>query len=361
MTMVEEVWVDRTNFRNTKHVEFDLPNLDDGEILVRIDKFGLTANNVSYALSGDQIGYWKFYPAQGNWGRVPIWGFADVIASRSDEISVGERLWGFYPMASHVVLQPGDVRKGRFTDVTAHRTALPALYNQYNRTAAEPDFLKPLEDERCVLFPLFVTSYVIYDYLTDNDFFGAAQVLIGSVSSKTGLGLAHLLHHDKNVNQKIIGLTSPGNVAFVERLHICDEIITYGNESKIDSGQNTAFVDMSGNGALIAALHHHLGDHMVESCIVGATHWEGDRQRNPLPGAKPTFFFAPSQIGKREQEWGSGVLMQKAFGASAEIADSIKGEMEIAPVKGAQALADAWRDLLDNKVPPSRGLIVSLV
>ena len=73
MTMVEEVWVDRTNFRNTKHIEFDLPNLDDGEILVRIDKFGLTANNVSYALSGDQIGYWKFYPAQGNWGRVPIW------------------------------------------------------------------------------------------------------------------------------------------------------------------------------------------------------------------------------------------------------------------------------------------------
>ena len=57
-------------------------------------------------------------------------------------------------MASHVVLQPGDVRKGRFTDVTAHRTQLPALYNQYNRTAAEPDFLKPLEDERCVLVSL---------------------------------------------------------------------------------------------------------------------------------------------------------------------------------------------------------------
>ena len=240
MTQSTELWVDRQNLRKTQIVSATLPPLANGEVLVSIDQFALTSNNVSYAISGDTIGYWGFFPAEGDLGKVPVWGCANVIQSNCDEVPVGDRLWGFFPMASHAVLLPGNIRDDQFVDVAAHRQALPALYNSYRRTAAEPEFLRSMEVERCLLFLLFATSWLIYDYLVDNDFFGARQVLIGSVSSKTGFGLAEMLHNDPEVTQRIIGLTSPANVAFVDRLGCCDEIVVYGEEANIQAYENQA-------------------------------------------------------------------------------------------------------------------------
>ncbi|MFZ4618704.1 MAG: DUF2855 family protein, partial [Rectinemataceae bacterium] len=82
------------------------------------------------------------------------------------------------------------------------------------------------------------------------------------------------------------------NEAFVKDLKVCDQVVTYDALSSIDATKPTAFVDMAGSGAVLTALHHHIGDNMKESCIVGATHWESDRNRGDLPGAKPAFFFA---------------------------------------------------------------------
>ena len=361
MTQCTELWVDRKDYRNTRIVSSAVPVPGKGQVLVAIDRFGLTSNNVSYAVSGDMIGYWGYYPAEGDWGKVPVWGCANVVASNCAEVPVGERLWGFFPMASHAILQPGKVREDQFLDVAEHPKAQPALYNGYRRTRAEPDFLQAMEVERCLLFPLFATSWLIYDYLVDNDFFGAKQVLIGSVSSKTGFGLAQMLHRDPKVTQRTVGLTSPGNVAFVERLGCCDQVVVYGEESGIDASLPAAYVDMSGDVGLTATLHNLLGENMVESAMVGATHWEQRGDTGTLPGAKPTFFFAPAQIAKRDTEWGPGVAMMKAMMASAEVAKIAQGELEVEWIRDSQALASVWNDLLDNKVSPNRGLMVSLL
>ncbi len=361
MNKVTELWVTRDELRQTKVVETDQSPLENGQIRVAIDKMGLTANNVSYAVSGEAIGYWKYYPTEGEWGKVPGWAMADVVESRSDTISVGERLWGFFPMASEVVLNPGQAAEDFFVDDTPHRRDLPALYNLYRRTQGEPDFLKPLEDERCLLFPLFATSYMLYDYLIDNDFFGAEQVVIGSVSSKTGFGLAHLLGNDPKVAQKVVGLTSRGNVGFVEGLACCDQVVTYGKESEIDSLLRTAWVDMSGDGPLTGKLHHLLGERMVESCIVGATHWEAERKRDKdLPGAKPKFFFAPGHIAKRDAEWGQGEIWRRGSEASVGIAQSISKQITVERHSGAEEVAQIWCDMLDNKVSPIRGVMISI-
>lgn len=361
MAQCTELWVDRGNLRTTRVVTRELAEPGPGEIVVAIDQFGLTANNVTYAVAGDMVGYWSFYPAENQWGRVPVWGCADVVASRCDALPVGERLWGFFPMASHAVLLPGQVRDDQFTESSAHRKPLPGLYNVYRRTQAEPEFLRTLEVERCLLFPLFATSYLLYDYLLANDFFGAGQVLIGSVSSKTGYGLASLLRRDPNVSQRIVGLTSPGNVAFVERLNCCDDVVPYGEEARIDNGVKAAYIDMSGDARLTTALHERLGDNMVESAMVGLTHWESGGATDNLPGARPTFFFAPSHIARREAEWGPGVVMLKAMTAAAEVAQGIKGEMSVEWTRDMPGLQALWLDMLDNKVSPQRGLMVSLL
>ena len=79
MTQCTELWVDKQEIRTTKIVEHDLPALKEGQVLAAIDKFGLTANNVSYAVTGDSVGYWGFYPAEDQWGKVPVWGCANII------------------------------------------------------------------------------------------------------------------------------------------------------------------------------------------------------------------------------------------------------------------------------------------
>jgi len=186
-------------------------------------------------------------------------------------------------------------------------------------------------------------------------------VLIGSVSSKTALGLAQMLHGDSQVKQKVVGLTSAANVAFVEGLGCCDQVVIYGEEAQIDASQPAAYVDMSGDARLTRTLHQLLGDNMVESAMVGATHWEQRGDTGELPGAKPTFFFAPAQIAKRDAEWGPGVAMMKAMVASADVATKVKADMTIEWTRDVESLAELWLDLLDNKVSPRRGLMVSLL
>ncbi len=134
-----------------------------------------------------------------------------------------------------------------------------------------------------------------------------------------------------------------------------------GNEAEIDASLPTAWVDMSGNGRVTNELHHLLGDNLVESCIVGATHWDGDCKRSrDLPGAKPTFFFAPARIAKRDAEWGQGELWRRGSEAGAGVAKSIEGHIAVERFSGAGDVERIWLEMLENRVSPDRGIMISI-
>lgn len=355
-----EIRMQRGDLRVTEVHESPLAPLADGQVLARVDKFALTANNVSYGLTGDLIGYWKFFPSDDPWGVLPVWGFAEVIESKCPDVPVGERVWGFLPMASHVVLTPGRITPTAFDDAAEHRAALPGVYNRYQRTRDDAPEVMALEDARCLLFPLFTTSFVIHDFLADSAWFGARQVVILSASSKTGFGLAHLLAHDPARPVRVIGVTSAANVAFVEKLGTCDTVLTYDELQRIDATVPTIIVDMAGSGKVVAALHEHLRDNVVYSCSVGATHWTDTGTPRNLPGAAPTFFFAPGQIAKRDQDWGPGEILRRAFAASATIAGASQGSLTIEHITGAEASRQALEEMVAGKTPPNRGLMLSI-
>lgn len=356
-----EIQVVKSDFAESRVVERPAPELQPGQIRARIERFALTANNVSYALSGDQIGYWRFFPAEAPFGIVPVWGFAEIEASTHPDLKVGERIWGFLPMASHVVMSPTEVRGGGFVDGVEHRQALPAIYNRYQRVDGDAPALAALADERCLLFPLFSTSYVLYDYLIDNGIFGAEQVVIASASSKTGLGLGMLLHRHPAPRPEVVALTSPGNVAFCARLGCYDAIVTYDAIGAMDGGAKTAFVDMAGRGAVVQAIHDRFGQNLTLSCAVGATHWDGGRFRGAPAGAQHTFFFAPAQFAKRDAEWGPGEILRRAQQASAELALALKDTLEIRHVQGPGAVQEAFAALVANQTPPDVGIMAALV
>ena len=184
------ITVDKSAITRTRLAETDRPALADGAVLLSIDSFALTTNNVTYAATGAQLRYWDFFPSgTDGWGIVPVWGFATVEESRCPDIEPGERLYGYFPMASHLVVLPGRIREASFADVSPHRADLAATYNTYIRLGAETGDDRALEDKRAILYPLYATSYLLFDFLSDNDWFGAEQIIIGSASSKTGIGL----------------------------------------------------------------------------------------------------------------------------------------------------------------------------
>ncbi len=359
MMSLIQIEVRRDALAQTRIRTAPLPALNDGEVLARVVKFALTANNVTYGFAGDSVGYWNFFPTEAPYGIIPVWGFAEIVESRCAGLDKGERFWGFLPMASHVVLRPGDISRGAFVDAAAHRAALPGLYNRYARTGADDSALASLEDERCVYFPLFTTSYVLYDYLSDNAYFGAKQVVIGSASSKTGFGLAYALRRLAPGAVRVIGLTSARNLAFVRGLDIYDDVRAYDDLKAIENAP-TAFIDMAGDGAVTAALDDHLGENITLSCGVGVTHWTAARAAGPFKGAAPRFFFAPGQIGKREAEWGPGEMLRRANVENIRTAAAIKDKLAIDHVNGAEAAMAAYRALAEGKAAPERAMMLSL-
>lgn len=359
--MITQLQLRRDALTESRLVELPQPELAQGEVLLAIDRFALTANNVSYALSGATIGYWGYFPAPEPWGLVPVWGFADVVASRHPDLPVGERIYGFFPTASHVVLTPDAMGPRGFVDAASHRAELPAFYNHYQRTTGEPEAMKALEDERCLLLPLLGTGYLLYDYLVDNGFFGAEQVLVGSASSKTAIGLLNMLARHPEPRPQVIGLTSPGNMAFVEGLGLCDQVIAYGDIDSLDGAVPSAFVDMAGDGVVIGAIHKRFGPQLKLSCAVGATHWDQPRSTGKVEGAPShDFIFIPAHIAKRDGDLGPGVIQRRTQAETMRMVEELKGSLALRHVSGPDAVRSAMSDLVAGRTPPTVGLIASL-
>ncbi len=352
--MIEEFQVRKDDLAKTRTARCDFA-LQDGEILARIDRFALTANNVTYGVVGERIGYWKFFPAEGGWGQIPVWGFADIVESRSVQVKPGERLYGYLPMATHLVMRPDRVKPERLIDGAVHRAELPPVYNAYSRVNAGPKFDPALEDPFMLLFPLYATSFCLYDFLLDNRWFGADQVVIGSASSKTAIGLAYALEADDTAPQSV-GLTSRRNLEFVEALGLYDRVVGYDDLGSI-AKRPTAIVDMSGDGKVISDLHARLGDDMKYTSNVGITHYENAGMGPDFIRERSAMFFAPGHIEKRGRDWGPGAFETKALAFWRDAAVKSRAWLKIERIRGFEGLETAWGELLGGRASPQQGLI----
>lgn len=350
-------------FTESRIVEAEQRAIEDGEILVKVEKFAYTANNITYAVAGDMIGYWQFFPAEGeaakDWGVIPVWGFAEVVESKAEGVPVGERLYGYFPPASHLIIQPIAVKAHRLIDGSKHRSALPAAYNLYRRVAAEPGYDSATDKERMLLYPLHLTSYCLWDALQDKDWYGSEQVVVLSASSKTSLGLAYALHQDENA-PKTIGVTSARNLEMVESLGWYDEVLTYDAVRDLDASKATVIVDMSGNKDVLLALYDHLGDNRKYCINVGLTHWAAAGMGNPELAERSEFFFAPGHLQKRIKEWGAAAFDAKTAGFLKAAAAATKQWLEFESVDGLEGLAAIHEAVCKGQISPSKGLVVEM-
>ncbi len=355
--------VNRADLAQTKWVSGPAPAevaLDEGQVLAEIEKFAFTANNITYAVAGDMLNYWSFFPAEAGWGRIPVWGYATVVRSRSKEIVEGERLYGYFPMSSHLVMQPEKVTPGSFLDLYKQRRELHPVYNTYTRLKTDKAAPPAFDDLRPILNPLYTTSFLIDDWLADNDFFGAKQAVLLSASSKTGFGLAFGLSQRRPQGPEVVGLTSAGNLAFVESLGCYDRALTYDKIATLDASKPALVVDFAGNGEVLAAVHNHFGDKLVESTQVGLSHWDAPRVSGALPGAKPHLFFAPDQARKRMEDWGQKGFDAKLGESWRAFAAKASTWVKLERGKGPDTISKVYSETLAGKIDPAAGNILSL-
>jgi hypothetical protein len=344
--------VGKADFRQARVAPSDPPALADGEARLAIERFALTSNNVTYAVFGEAMRYWEFFPGPEGWGRIPVWGHARVEASNHPDLAIGQRFYGYYPMSTHLTVTPRKTRTG-FADVAPHRQDLPPVYNQYQAVGAAD----PAEDYQALLRPLFITGFLIEDFLDENDLFGARSVVLTSASSKTAIGLAFQLK--ARGKARVVGLTSARNKAFVEGLGYYDQVVTYDEVASAPIEAPVVLVDFAGDAPLLKAVHERFGDALAYSCLVGGTHWEAERGAGVLPGPKPVFFFAPDRIRKRAADWGPGGLDQRHDAAWAPFAADAPRWLRVTEGVGAEAVAQAYAAVVGGQADAEEGRILS--
>jgi hypothetical protein len=357
--------VGKDDLHTTRVIDIDISTpMAHNEVLLRVDKFALTANNISYGIAGDTLGYWRFFPSNDpqHWGRLPVMGYAEVIKSKNDQILVGERVWGFMPMATHLLIVAGNVTQHGFSDVNPCREGLSPIYNYFDRVGANPFYREQNEDYDILLRGLFTTSWLVDDFMFDNHYFDAKQYLITSASSKTSIALAYCIK--QRGDRPAIGITSEVNKAFVESLGCYDKVISYQQICELDSAIPSILVDMAGGKTTLASIHHHLGSRLTYSCRIGATHHNDiditqAGVESHLPGASPTFFFAPTQLKKRSKDWGTTETMKQMNIALLRYIDFCKSNIKTKHIHGLNQVNDDFQAVLTGCADASVGLIVN--
>jgi hypothetical protein len=364
---MREFQVRKDNFATQRVVEAlpagNDPELADNDIRVEIERFAFTANNITYAVTGDRLGYWQFFPPSGDdvegWGMIPTWGFANVVESNADDVPVGERLFGYFPPATHLDMTPTRITEQRIVDGALHRAELPPAYNNYSRVTAEPGYDRTTDNGRMLLWPLHITSFCLWDALQDSDWHGAQQVVIVSASSKTSIGLAYALDDDAGA-PPVVAITSYRNLEFVSTLGLYEQSVAYEALAEIDATVPTVIVDMSGNNEVLGRLHTHLGDNVRRCINVGLTHWDETGTGDGVIAERSEFFFAPSHIQKRLQDWGPDGFTRRTSDFMQDTAAKSRAWLKFRNIDGLEGLADIYEDVCEGRIAADQGLIIEL-
>ena len=354
---VTEIWIEKSNVAITKIVEktLDSTQLSADEVLLKINTFGFSANNVTYSVFGDKMGYWGFFPADDIWGIVPMWGFATVLESNHVDIKVGEKVFGYLPMATHLVITAGKTSPTHFFDVSEKRKSISPVYDNYVRCATDPGYQIDREAWQLNYRPLFMTSFVLDDFIGEGLVAAeqpVQQVILTSASSKTAYGAAHLLmkhKKERGLNYQVIGLTSTSNKTFTQDLDCYDHVLCYDEIAQLGQDNTSWVLDFAGNKNLLLNLQKQFSDNLGKLVLIGSTDVDA-QQDKPDGHLNSEFFFAPSQVKKRTGEWGHAGFAQRYAKAWQSFAVHMNNKVTIAEYSGAKAIEALYHTGLENKL-----------
>lgn len=335
--------------------------LEEGQVMVKIHKLALTSNSVSYVTAGKTgvMPFLDLYPAPDGLAHILCWGYGDVVYSKHRDVKQGERLYGFFPTASHAILTVGKTKPTGFTDIRPGREVVAPFYSEFAFARKLPGYAPEFEETVMLFQPLFGTSFLLQSYCEDHEFFNADRIVISSASAKTSMGFGHLLKKNHGDHIRTIGLTSSRNKDFVDNLGCFDHILTYDELDKLESGGRALFFDVAGNRDIMMQVHRHLGEAIVYSGKVGQTHWDtGDESTPDVPGAKQVFWSGPDQVMKLRERHGIAAMGKMIQGSMVEFLMTAHRWIEMVRAQGPDAIDARVKSMLDGKIEANEGIIL---
>jgi hypothetical protein len=277
MTTLAHVAVDESSPLTGSLVPISDPPIDvaDGEVLIHLTKFIITATATNYSIIGKMPGlepFSHFPPGTAHFsppaGKVlcPLHGTGVVTLSRCPGVNVGDRLLGFLPLSPWCKLRPTQVREGKsFMDGVPHREKLMKAYTAYEiipKPANEDE-----EDLRAQDGNLFGTGFAIAHQA---EIVGAQQLLITSASARTSQGAAFAAKRS-GLPLAVVGLTSAGNKAFVHGTGLYDQVYSYDEIPTMPTGSKVAVFDIAGSPSVTKNLRERLQSDIICFQSVGVT------------------------------------------------------------------------------------------
>jgi hypothetical protein len=355
---MRDVLFNKQDFTATRTIDAPSQPLGAESARLRLDLFGLTSNNVTYAAMGEGvIPYWEFFPGPAGWGKVPVWGFGTVVASNVPGVEEGRRYYGYFPLAESVDVTPAKVSLRGFFDSVAHRAEKPSVYNYYADVAADPAYDPAFEPEQALLRPLFPSGWWAADFVHR---MRPSSVVISSASSKTALSMAHKL---KQLGVRhLIGLTSQRNVKYLTSTELFSQMMPYDDADRITLETPATYVDFLGREELTTRIHRALGSALTHSVLMGATDWKAKLggvvpPSGAIAGPQPQVFSVPHYLVERlkvDRELAATMVrdMRAFYGASRKY-------LSIRRLSGAEAALEGWARLVGGEVPSDEGMVCS--
>ena len=324
--------------------------VDPGALLVEVENVAMTANTMTYAALGNELGYWSLFPGSTEgYGRIPAWGHGRVIGSAVEDIGVGERLFGLWPMASHVLLTGRRSRLG-LRETTPCRSRVSAVYNQYALEALADERAREM---RAVFQPLFATSFVLARHLLDAEDSVPARIVIVSASSKTALGTAFGLKGAR----RLIGLTSRRQAAWVRETGIYDLVLTYDEMEALAEAAPAIVVDFSGDDALLERVELRIGRGRTQLLRVGWTHGRSLSDGNAVSPTASSVFFGPAHIERRVGEWGAAEFDRRLQAALEAFSAAVHEHFTVDRRDGQEGMVSAYAAVQQGNFDAERLLI----
>ncbi|ESK83666.1 hypothetical protein Moror_2166 [Moniliophthora roreri MCA 2997] len=391
--------------------------IPENHILLNVDRFGFSANNVTYQAFGEHpsLRYYDFFPAPENseenvspktHGVVPVWGFATVVASAHPKVHVGERLYGYFAPTKYLLvpIDPKDINKHAMYVPRPQFPPDRRLYHQILRCATDPLYTPTPEAEDLMMLyrPLFWTSYWCEDWLAHSGYHGGCDaILISSASSKTAFCFAYCARNRAarggvTANTRLIGLTSKKNMEFTKRLNLYHEVHEYDTFKSAEvfqggQGKRWIYVDVAGSDDLNSKVFDYFASpytgRLVTAVSLGMTNVTPESPATSLNADESTFngimagaggpkgsesdttssfwprlerFFTPEWVEVRRKELPPREIFEMQRTEWQRLMKDCVKWVKIERTYGPKAVKKEYERIAKSGVGPDKGLVWSL-